>query len=80
MQKLTSRSSSFDIWYNTLLDKVINYLKRGVEFILPLNQIDRKLFDIRLFEKDIENICSKIKIRFICHCFKNKTLYVVPLP
>ena len=79
MQKLTSSSTHFDIWYNTLLDKVVNYLKKGINFVLPLNQVNRKLFDIRLFEKDIENICHKIKVRFICHCFKNETLYIVPI-
>lgn len=81
MQKLTSSSTHFDIWYKDLLESVISTLRKGLCYTLPLDQVRarfKKLFDINIFESDIDNICSNNNLRAICHC-RSTRFYIVPI-
>jgi hypothetical protein len=59
MQKLKSSSTAFEIWYTELLDKILKKLQKGLNYILPLDQVRsmyKKLFDVNIFISDIETI------------------------
>ena len=81
MQKLTSSSTPFQIWYHDLLIKVLKHIKAGLDYAFPLNQAKSKykgLFNPNLFEEDVNNMCKKNNLRFYYFC-KKDTIYIGPL-
>jgi len=81
MQKLKSSSTAFEIWYENLLDKILQNLQKGLNYILPLDQVRsayKKLFDVNIFKSDIYDICSNNNLRAICYC-KSKRFYIFPI-
>lgn len=80
MQKLTARSTQFDIWYTDLLESVISRLRKGLCYTLPLDQVKarfKKLFDINLFESDIDNRCNNNNLR-VFYLRKSTIFYIAP--
>jgi hypothetical protein len=81
MQKLTSRSSSFDVWYDKLIATALNHIKSGLDYVLPVNQAQARygrLFNPNIFIADVNSICTNNKLRVYCLC-KNQNIYVGPL-
>jgi len=80
MAVLNSRSTSFQIWYEKLLDTVVRHMQKGINYVLPITQAQSrygKLFNPNIFEQDVESICSNNNLR-VCLMCRNKNIYIVP--
>jgi hypothetical protein len=80
MSVLNSKSNPFQIWYEELLDRVVNTLKKGVCYVLPLDQVRsrfNKLFDLKIFRSDVEKICANNNLSATCR-YEKTILYITP--
>jgi hypothetical protein len=81
MAVLNSRSTSFQIWYNDLLNTVVAHIQAGLDYVLPINQAKSRygnLFNLNIFEEDVESICCNNGLRVYC-VSKNRNIYIGPL-